>query len=51
MAVVGTDLGLTHRRLVEEEVDVEIDPDMKGEVVVEFRTVAAEGEPIVAERC
>ena len=51
VAVVEIDWVLTHRRLVEEEVDSEVDPGMRGEVVAEFQTVVVEGEPIVAERC
>ena len=51
MAVVEIDWVLIHRKLVEEEVDSEVDPGMRGEVVVEFQTAAVEGEPIAAERC
>ena len=51
VAVVETDWVLTHRKLVEEGVDSEVDPGMRGEVVVEFQTAAVEGEPIAAERC
>jgi hypothetical protein len=51
VAVVEIDWVLIHRKLVEEEVDSEVDPGMRGEVAVGFRTAAVEGEPIAAGRC